>query len=205
MSACHGCGSDLPPKTWAGRDQKWCSDRCRKITLYSKQCIDCGAACNTDGSVADASVRCRACSLLWQHVRRRWTPGTIIAAIQRWAEEHGGVPPAATDWNATLAVANGRPARTDDFPATTTVISECGTWASAIRAAGFDAFAPGQCGRDGEDPAVVAETVALYRSGLSLKQVGERMGVSGSCILQRLRTAGEPRRTFNEWREQAAA
>lgn len=42
--------------------------------------------------------------------------------------------------------------------------------------------------------AVLARTVALYRSGLSLAAVGEIMDVSAPQIRNRLKQAGEPRR-----------
>jgi hypothetical protein len=44
------------------------------------------------------------------------------------------------------------------------------------------------------DPQVLAETVALYRSGLSLSEVGARLGLSTTAVHQRLIVAGEPRR-----------
>lgn len=55
-----GCNNTLHTKP-GGRPRKWCSDRCRKLTLYSKSCADCGGVCNTDGSVTEASVRCGTC------------------------------------------------------------------------------------------------------------------------------------------------
>jgi hypothetical protein len=44
------------------------------------------------------------------------------------------------------------------------------------------------------DPQVLAETVTLYRRGLSLAAVGEWMGVSAVAVHKRLVAAGEPRR-----------
>jgi hypothetical protein len=59
---CEGCGSPLPPNKALGRRRKWCSERCRKLTLYSRRCVDCGAVCNVDGRVAGAAERCLACA-----------------------------------------------------------------------------------------------------------------------------------------------
>lgn len=42
--------------------------------------------------------------------------------------------------------------------------------------------------------AVLARTVALYRSGLSLAEVGQIMDVSAPQVRNRLVQAGEPRR-----------
>jgi hypothetical protein len=43
-------------------------------------------------------------------------------------------------------------------------------------------------------PQVLAETVALYRGGLSCAAVGERLDVSAMAVHGRLIAAGEPRR-----------
>lgn len=42
---CQGCGAALPPEPIRrGRKRKWCSERCRKQTLYATaDCIECGA------------------------------------------------------------------------------------------------------------------------------------------------------------------
>jgi hypothetical protein len=192
-TTCRGCGEPIDPGT-NNRKREWCSDRCRKRTLYSRQCVDCGATCNVDGRVEGASERCGGCSRRYRHEARRWTPEAVIAAIQAWADEHGGVPPVATDWNATVARASGRGARGDEFPSLDSVQAAFGTWSAAITAAGFVPFTSGLYGREGEDPAILAETARLYRSGLSLAEVGERMGVTGTTVGRRLMKVGEPRR-----------
>jgi hypothetical protein len=190
---CHGCGGALPP-----RSRKWCSERCRRLTLYSRRCVDCGAVCNTDGRVAEASERCWPCHKRLMHESRRWTRESIVAAIRLWADQHGGVPPKATDCTGLAREPGGA-----DFPYVGSVQQEFGTWRAAILAAGFDAFRVGCYGRDGEDPAVIAETVRLYRTGLSCAAVGERMGVTDSAVLSRLQKAGEPRRSRG-WSKVAA-
>jgi hypothetical protein len=40
---CQGCSAPLPPPLRTGRSRKWCSDACRKRTLYAGRCVDCGA------------------------------------------------------------------------------------------------------------------------------------------------------------------
>jgi len=151
-------------------------------------CADCGARTVSDGKTPE---RCGPCAHAASKV---WTRDAIVAAIQRWADAHGGVPPVARDWNTTVARQRGKPDRGDGFPATNTVRNTFGTWNAAITAAGFVPFDIGHYGRDGEDPEVVAESVRLYRSGLSTTQVGQRMGVSSGTISARLRAAGEPSR-----------
>jgi hypothetical protein len=55
-----------------------------------------------------------------------WSKDTIIAAIQRWATEHGA-PPTANSWSK----------KQDGCPACSTVLKHFGSWANAIEAAGF--------------------------------------------------------------------
>jgi hypothetical protein len=57
---------------------------------------------------------------------RRWTRETIVAAIQRWAAEHGQAP-FVGDWKHT----------TTDYPSYGAVQRFFGSWANGIEAAGF--------------------------------------------------------------------
>ena len=58
---CPGCGEDL---TDTHGKTKWCSERCRKETLYSGVCVDCGGKTNGRASgFARESSRCRQCAL----------------------------------------------------------------------------------------------------------------------------------------------
>lgn len=45
-----------------------------------------------------ASSLCVPCDIERRHAERRWTRETVVAAIQRWAAEHGGVAPSGTEW-----------------------------------------------------------------------------------------------------------
>lgn len=163
---------------------------------YEHPCVDCGKTVNPNG-LQRRSGRCRDCAGAHERaLSRRW----IIASFQEW-EELFGVPPAVTDWNTAQARAKGRVDKVERYestgrpwPAVTLVQENFGSWNAGRAAAGFDTFEPGHYGRDGEDPALVAETIALYRTGLSAAAVGERMGCSGSAVLKRLELAGEPRR-----------
>lgn len=131
---CQGCGTDLPPKTRPGRDRKWCSDRCRKLTLYARPCLDCGTPVNVDGRVANAAVRCNPCDGL---SRVRWTRETVVAAIERWGALYG-VSPSANEWNATLAREAGDTRyESGDWPTIHTVQRVFGSWNAGIEAAGF--------------------------------------------------------------------
>lgn len=164
--------------------------RARKAKLAGT-CADCGA------SRSYGTERCRRCNGV--HTReqsRRW----ILDSFEEWNDLFG-VPPTAADWNPAQAKARSRGhlARRHEqtgrpWPSQTLVRDIFGSWNAGRVAAGFDTFEAGRHGRDGDDPAVVAQTVTLYRSGLSCAAVGELMGVSGHAVQHRLVVAGEPRR-----------
>jgi len=78
----------------------------------------------------------------YQHKNRLWTREAIICAIQHWADEHGGIPPASQEWNVGYMAKRGQDAQLRKFydggyPHTTTVLYEFGRWNTAIAAAGF--------------------------------------------------------------------
>lgn len=150
---CHGCDTELPPKTWKGRDRKWCSDRCRKQTMYARFCVDCGKQLNgSDGNGPKAAIRCVKCAATHSgELRRIWTRDEILDAIRRW-ERINGEPPRITNWNPTRARDIGRPEnsvvylrgrkgvtpqKAGEWPNVNTVIREFGTWNAGIEAAGF--------------------------------------------------------------------
>lgn len=58
---------------------------------------------------------------------RAYTDEEILAAVRRWAREHGGVPPRASDW-----VRAG-----EYWPVASMVCRRFGTWANAVEWAGF--------------------------------------------------------------------
>jgi hypothetical protein len=152
MSVCQGCGTPVEQPLRGGR-RKWCSERCRRVTLYSRPCLDCGATTNLDGRVTDPSVRCTECAAA--HIRaesRQW----ILDSFDEWYRLFG-VPPAAGDWNPSRArLMTKRPddhygrtlARHDStgrrWPATSLVANHFGTWNAALSAAGFEPLTPKQ-------------------------------------------------------------
>jgi hypothetical protein len=144
MSACHGCGTELPAQTYRGAPRKWCSDRCRKQTLYTGTCLDCGGPTGFSGR-ATPPERCRRCNGVRQgKARLVWTREKIIAAIHDWAAEYGESP-AIADWMPCAARADGDEARARRFedangryPVHMVVIGEFGSWNAAIAAAGFE-------------------------------------------------------------------
>lgn len=116
---------------------------------YRGECVDCGAP--TDGSqgYSGGSVRCRPCANQHQRDEAVWTPEAIVCAIQHFADEHGGIPPAAQLWNVGYLKARNQHERLREFydnayPHTSHVLFRFGTWNAAIAAAGFVPRAAGE-------------------------------------------------------------
>lgn len=150
-STCAGCPAPIVQPPRGGRRRKWCSDRCRKRTLYSGECVDCGKP--TSGDRPDGiSVRCLRCHNVKNGISRKvWTREAIIAAIQLWARKYGD-PPSLADWNVSQVrdvlrdekrVARyERESRAGACPGFTTVIHEFGSWNAAIAESGFEPRPP---------------------------------------------------------------
>jgi hypothetical protein len=174
---CHGCGTSIPrPRT--GR-RKWCSEKCRRQTLYAGTCLSCGGPTDGSNGRGKAPLECRACA--------PWSAAQIIAAVQRWAKHHDGRPPTADAWKKST-----RGDFLADYPISTTVQRVFGSWANGIEAAGFPR--PHQ-GRDPyADPRLTERIVALYRSGSTGREVASAVGVGLATVYTHLRRANEPRR-----------
>lgn len=131
--------------------RKWCSDRCRKRTLYSGECVDCGR--RTEGIASGLereSKRCRGCST--RHARKVAREG-YIESIREWAELYGE-PPTAADWHiAPSQLAKMHPDRRREalarhsngrsWPYSSGVVQFFGSWNAALLAAGFTPLSPG--------------------------------------------------------------
>lgn len=148
MSACAGCGAELPASKKRGRPRKWCSELCRKNATYGGQCIDCGVSTSYTGHGVEASERCPSCAkqalVLWPSVR-------IVEKIREWKRRYGE-PPVATDWNPALARYHGllrasliaERYAAGDWPATSSVLNHFASWNEAIEAAGFVPLSSGK-------------------------------------------------------------
>jgi transcriptional regulator with XRE-family HTH domain len=153
---------------------------------YADACRDCGAP--TDGSRGydSAPERCRSCSREQEHeLSRRW----IIDSIQRWADEHGGVPPSAGDWNTR---------HEDGWPWTGSVQGIFGSFNAGIQAAGFEPTPVGFYGRPGEDPAFCEEIRSRYEAGVGSMRLAREYGCSRTAILYRVVKAGGRMRSHSE-------
>lgn len=176
-------------------------------------CRDCGAPTKNSGAVIPPE-RCRACAGAHQ---RAMTRAWIIESFHEW-ERLFGVPPNVTDWSPAHARAAGqlrkvaRHESTDrPWPAVSAVQDIFGSWNAGRAAAGYDTYGPGQYGRDGELPDVIADTARRYLAGMSCREIATEDDVSTNTVEYRLEKAGVPRRTISEAhrlrreRERAAA
>lgn len=203
MNRCSGCHQEIPLSR-GGRARKWCSERCRKETLYGGRCMDCGAVTNGSNGRGKAHKRCLSCYSRHAHERRLWTPETVIEAIQAWAHEYGA-PPTATEWNPGQH--HMKPGAAERYydgplvaPPVVAVQREFGSWAAAIEAAGFPRPQVSKYGRVGEDPdhPIVQDAVRSYRAGESACSIAQRLGFSDTAIHYWLRRAGVEMRSQSE-------
>jgi hypothetical protein len=109
---------------------------------------------------------------------RKWSDQEILDAIQRWADEHDGVPPTFRDW-----VTAG-----EWWPSAFTVHARCGSWNAALEMLGFEPHKVGGAIRFKR----VAEARALRKKGLSDKEIGEKLDASASTIGRVLREVPRP-------------
>jgi transposase-like protein len=155
---------------------------------YRGACVDCGSPTNGSAGPGKASTRCTPCHVVYEGERsREW----LIDTIRAWADSHGGIPPAAWDWNASAADAVGehdraRIAREGGWPTTGAVQGAFGSWNAGIEAAGFEPTLPGCYGRAGESPEVCAEICARYDAGESVKSLAAEYGISVNGIYYRI-------------------
>ena len=178
-----------------------------RIDSYRGSCKDCGAP--TDGSCGPANTpeRCLRCA---REFATRVARERIIECIKRWADTHGGIPPTATDWNASQSRARGHLARVAEYEAgdwesTTNVRGRFGSWNAAIEAAGFTPRRRGVYGRPGEYLEFCQEIRERYEAGESAYRLAREYGCAPCTVTYRLRKAGARIRGRTEARELARA
>jgi hypothetical protein len=146
--ACETCGTAFTVTNPKAAKRRFCSNRCRK-RQYDLVCVGCGGRVDgtTPGKMPDRdNPVCAACA--GAHYAK-WTPETVVAAIQRFAERYGR-PPAAPDFDTSHARSLGHDWRAErfhadgDYPVATSVTYVFGTWNAAIEAAGFATRRGGQ-------------------------------------------------------------
>lgn len=122
------------------------STRLRKMS-YRGTCVDCGGPTSGCNGPTITPERCQSCRNIYQATELKvWTQETVVAAIRRWAKEHDGQPPTATDWHWAR---EGYPAATAIYRHASNDTAAFGSWGEAIEAAGFPRPRQGQ--RPGEN------------------------------------------------------
>lgn len=101
----------------------------------------------------------------------RWSKRTIIEAICRWTEEHGGIPPSSKAWKS-----GNRPSQ--EWPSAKAVTRRFGTFSEAVREAGFEPWRHDTPTR--KDWRERAATLA--DSNLSDQEIAKRAGASRMSI-----------------------
>ncbi len=133
--------------------RRWVDPDFRKrdlaVSLAAKKrrtgtCVDCGAVTRYGGHGRGTSERCPPCGAIYAGQQKTiWTAERVIEAIQLWAAEHGGEPPAQPDWSPTNARLMGDEWRAirfendDRWPWSTSVVYRFGSFNAGIEAAGF--------------------------------------------------------------------
>jgi hypothetical protein len=151
----------VPLRTVGG----WCLDpdgkqKRARVLRYGGICELCDGP--TDGSKGpgEAPKICQECL--------EWSEEMIIAAMQEWAEAHGGCPPLAAEWHrATLG-----------YPAAS-VVRYKGGWNELLLKAGFDL-------RMDRRTQTQTEMEQMLRGGMSVREVAEHFGWSTSNVYNRL-------------------
>jgi hypothetical protein len=150
---------------------------------YRKPCTECGTL--TDGSVGPRRegerVICHTCA---PRIDSVWTDDAILLAIEEWVDEHGGIPPASSDFQ--------RAKRTGAcVPSVNQVRLRFGRWANAIRAAGYE---PHRCGPVGGfrllTPAQRRQCADRYAAGETSVDIAAVVGCSPTTVLRCVRAAG---------------
>lgn len=111
VNRCQGCDEPLPPSK-GGVPRKWCSERCRKSTLYSATCTRCGARDNGSEGRRDGDWLCGDCKHDEQYAERNkriielWEAGQTAPEI---GAELGMEAGAVTSWINTIRQRTGAP------------------------------------------------------------------------------------------------
>lgn len=165
---------------------------------YDLECVLCGGRVDgtSPGKMHDpANPVCLDCAPGHYAV---WTRDAIVLCIQEWADEHGGVPPAACDFLR---------ARAADLPvpSVNNVQRRFGSWNEAIRAAGFEPHHPGPLGGFTMlSPEQRAECARRYAAGESSTLIAADLGCQPQTVIKWARKAGVPIREAFAARQDAA-
>lgn len=158
--------------------REWITDpdsaqRTARKVGYQGVCDSCGGP--TDGTMGPgrASKRCMECI--------EWPAEAVVAAMQRWADDHGGLPPRMEDW---------REAAPDRPCATVVAVGKIG-WNELLLRAGFGL----RLDRRAETQREIERLVRAY---VPPREIAEEFGVTTSAVYMRFRTRGTTLTAFRD-------
>lgn len=165
-STCDGCGTPIE-QSRSNRRRRWCSERCRKQTMYGSACESCGNPTNgSNGRGPNAARLCVACSRAQQSTDAHWTRERCIAEGHRWRDLTGRWP-LCGDWNRHQNRGERRTLidryheLTGPWPYLFVVQRRFGSWRAYVAALGGEAYPIGDGGRGRSRHARTAEMRAL--------------------------------------------
>jgi len=137
VTTCAGCGTPLAQPAGGGRRRRWCSERCRKNTLYGHTCVDCGITTTYAGRPTERCADCaRRHSKEDLHSRRarsevsrgrhRLSDAVLVEAVRRADALGLRTAPSYASNSAKYGL-----------PSSRTLILRFGSWNAARQAAGF--------------------------------------------------------------------
>lgn len=135
-AVCEGCGEAVEPSRGGGA-RKWCSERCRRRSLYGGVCVDCGARTCGGRGPGRASIRCGACvrtTMAWRSAHsggreRTWADEDLVGAL-RACHQATGPPVTQKAYDAWAAET--------DAPSRALIVQRLDTWSRACEAAGVE-------------------------------------------------------------------
>lgn len=138
---CQGCGTPLPSRTGPGRDRKWCSERCRRETLYATACIDCGKRRYSNGPNG-TSRRCSTCARIVARsmaARRAASERSRSAAHLKYTDDEvfAAIRSVADDGRVSVDRYRSDVQHRGLGPGVPALIWRFGSWRNAVHAAGL--------------------------------------------------------------------
>lgn len=159
---CDGCGEPLPANLAPGPARRWCSERCRKTTLYSGTCVICGDPTNASQGRAQTDCLCRRCYVT---TTRAHTRSRLLLEAERWRALTSRWP-LANDWNRYAnrgehrALLERYHELTGPWPHPATVGQSFGSWAQFHGALGHEPCPGGRGTPKGARAAEMRELLA---------------------------------------------
>lgn len=132
---------------------------------YRRPCPECGTLMDGSDGRTNGPKLCGVCARRKQHEARYWTPERVLDAFARFVEENGRKP-LSHEWLKRLH---------GDYPYTSEVLREFGSWNAALTAAGLPAEPPGKYVRTPETRARMSAAQRARRPRMDTAEVRVRL------------------------------